>query len=197
MEDEYATIVYAELAPNIFVPTEWPIQGLEDLIVTLAKRIIARFNVLSPIVQVKNIPTRLIRRVYVNNSGYFFQKVSKKEMIGAYVYNIVPPKKGDEILIEINSGSNIDHESCQNNPVEVPSEVNMTSSSLVPSRFSEETSRNIDDNEHTSRRCLSRKIKRLVFWMRQMLRYQIECASAIPTLESQCFSGNKKHARYI
>lgn len=78
MEDEFATVVSVEVVPNIFVPIEWPIEGLENLIVTLAKKIIARFNFLSPIVQVKNIPTRLIRRIYMNTPAYFFQKVSKK-----------------------------------------------------------------------------------------------------------------------
>ncbi|XP_014299758.1 uncharacterized LOC103579078 isoform X1 [Microplitis demolitor] len=170
MEDEFATVVSVEVVPNIFVPIEWPIEGLENLIVTLAKKIIARFNFLSPIVQVKNIPTRLIRRIYMNTPAYFFQKVSKKEMIGAYVYNIVLPKEGNSILIEINSGSNINNGSCQNYPVKVPSEITMTSYSLMPSRFmlglnkyytsSKETSRDIDDNKLVLRRRLLRKMKR-------------------------------------
>ncbi|XP_008558595.1 uncharacterized LOC103579078 isoform X2 [Microplitis demolitor] len=160
MEDEFATVVSVEVVPNIFVPIEWPIEGLENLIVTLAKKIIARFNFLSPIVQVKNIPTRLIRRIYMNTPAYFFQKVSKKEMIGAYVYNIVLPKEGNSILIEINSGSNINNGSCQNYPVKVPSEITMTSYSLMPSRFIKETSRDIDDNKLVLRRRLLRKMKR-------------------------------------
>ncbi|AEE09587.1 conserved hypothetical protein [Cotesia vestalis bracovirus] len=103
MEVKYVAIHHRELATYILVPKQWP-KRANSLILTLSEQIIAQFNQVSPIVKMCDIPTRLICRVDDSGFYYIFNKVSKEEMIGAFVYNIVVPDSNEDIEIEIFSG---------------------------------------------------------------------------------------------
>nr|AOH69158.1 hypothetical protein A6F54_89 [Microplitis mediator bracovirus] len=135
MEEEYATIVYVELAENIYVPYEWPIRGIENLILVLAEKIISQFGFASPVLQVKNIPTRLMRRTKTTGSIHVFEKVAKEEMVGSFVYDIVLPKEEDSIHMEMTRGSSIKKGSWPNYVTSFCPRDNKISYHLIPQRF--------------------------------------------------------------
>lgn len=76
MEIHYATIAYVELKKNIHIPNEWPIQGIEGLVLFLAEKIIMNPDPVTPILQVKKIPAKLIRRPTDSGVLHVFKKVS-------------------------------------------------------------------------------------------------------------------------
>lgn len=76
MEDNYATITHVELERNILVPLEWPIQGMESTVLSLAKRIILEPDDMTCFLEVQNIPARLVRIPTRTSFINIFQTVS-------------------------------------------------------------------------------------------------------------------------
>lgn len=75
MEVEYVSIHHEELDTYIWLPKEWP-RRANSLLLTLAERIIAQYNQVSPVVKISDISTRLI--CCVNDMGFY------------YIFNKVP-----------------------------------------------------------------------------------------------------------
>uniref|UniRef100_UPI00043FFDCA hypothetical protein n=1 Tax=Microplitis demolitor TaxID=69319 RepID=UPI00043FFDCA len=161
MEEEFATIVYVELAPGILVPYEWPIRGLENLVLTLAKEIIAKDDSVRFILQVKNIPAKLVRHIDRSGFTYIFEKVPAEETIDSYVYDIVLPKEEDSIQVEMFGGSSSDKGSWPNYATSVDPRSNKTSYYLTPPQLHGETLRSMDTNTHALRRRLTRNIQQM------------------------------------
>lgn len=61
----------------IMVPNQWPVRA-EPILMTLVEKIMVRFNDLSPIVRVNNMPTRLVRRDVPAGSFYVFDQVTER-----------------------------------------------------------------------------------------------------------------------
>lgn len=77
MEADYLAIQLETVETYILVPKKWPTRA-HSLLLMLAEKIIAQFNYVSPIVQIYNVPTRLMCRVHDYGFYYIFKKVSKK-----------------------------------------------------------------------------------------------------------------------
>lgn len=77
MEVEYIAIHHKELGTYILIPKEWP-KRANNLVLTLAEQIILHFYRVNPIVQVRDIPTRLIYRACDSGFYYVFSKVTKE-----------------------------------------------------------------------------------------------------------------------
>lgn len=75
--DESKTFEYVKLANNIFIPAEWPISGLDKLVLTLARKIIDQNNGISSILQLKDIPAKLVTQTVNSGLVHVFEKVSK------------------------------------------------------------------------------------------------------------------------
>ncbi|XP_057321124.1 uncharacterized protein LOC130664940 [Microplitis mediator] len=161
MEEEFATIVYVELAPSILVPYEWPIRGLESLVLTLAEEIIAQDDSVKSILQVKNIPAKLIRHIDSSGFTYVFEKVPTEETVGCYVYDIVLPKDEDSIRVDMSGGSSSHKGSWPNYVTSVSPRSNKTSYYLTPPQLHAEMLRSMDTNTHALRRRLTRNIKQM------------------------------------
>lgn len=73
--EEFAT--YVKLTSDILVPRDWPLDGIEKLVLALARKIIDEWDNSNPILQVRDIPTRLIVQSDLNGVMRVFQKVSK------------------------------------------------------------------------------------------------------------------------
>lgn len=67
---------YAELRKDIFVPSEWPLDGIDRLVLTLAEKIIKEDNSVNSILQVKGIPAKLVTLINNDYFVYVFKKVS-------------------------------------------------------------------------------------------------------------------------
>ncbi|KAG8040271.1 hypothetical protein G9C98_000842 [Cotesia typhae] len=106
MFDQYAIIMHEKLDLIYMVPNEWPART-EMLLMDLVEKIIEQFEVSSPIVRINDVSTRLIRYSSPGGVYYVFDRVAKKEIIGAYAYDIVVPEDGGAIRLEITSGSTL------------------------------------------------------------------------------------------
>ncbi len=67
---------YVELTKDIFVPFEWPLDGIDKLVLTLAEKIIKDDNSVNSILQVKEIPAKLVTLINNNYCVYVFEQVS-------------------------------------------------------------------------------------------------------------------------
>ncbi|CAD6244519.1 GSCOCT00013377001.2-RA-CDS [Cotesia congregata] len=106
MFDQYAIIMHERLDLIYMVLNEWPARA-EVLLMNLVEKIIEQFEFSSPIVRINDVPTRLIRYSPPGGVYYVFERVAKKEIIGAYAYDIVVPEDGGAIRLEITSGSTL------------------------------------------------------------------------------------------
>lgn len=77
MEVEYVSIHHQVLDTYILVPKEWPMRA-NSLLLTLAERIIAQYNQVSPVVKINDISTRLICRMNDITFYYIFNKVPEE-----------------------------------------------------------------------------------------------------------------------
>ena len=73
--EKFAT--YVKLASDVLVPPDWPLDGIDKLVLTLARKIIDDCDNANPILQVRDIPTRLIVESDLSGVMHVFQKVSK------------------------------------------------------------------------------------------------------------------------
>ncbi|XP_057331827.1 uncharacterized protein LOC130671761 isoform X2 [Microplitis mediator] len=160
MEKQYATIFYKELGVYIVVPSEWPGRA-ENLVLTLAERIIEQFDYVSPILQINNIPTRLSRCINMLGTYYIFEEVSKNEMMGAFTFNVDVPQNGDSIKIEITSGKNLDNDTWSNNETCVLPDVSRISHQPIFTKLCGNVLSSIDNNKSTVHRRLLRSIKQI------------------------------------
>lgn len=73
-----ATVLYVKLNPDILVPIEWPLSGINSIVLKLATEIIMQNDHVDPILQVDGIPARMDR--YFDEHGYYyvFHKISTK-----------------------------------------------------------------------------------------------------------------------
>ncbi|XP_057320795.1 uncharacterized protein LOC130664736 [Microplitis mediator] len=105
VDEQRGYVVYVELAPNILVPKEWPIRGIETFLLQVIEKLINHSQHASPILQVTNIPARLVKRETIKGICYIFKTVSNEQTIGAYIYEIVIPEDRSNNTVEIISGS--------------------------------------------------------------------------------------------
>ncbi|ABK63316.1 hypothetical protein [Cotesia plutellae polydnavirus] len=105
MEDNYATITHVELERNILVPLEWPIQGMESTVLSLAKRIILEPDDMTCFLEVQNIPARLVRIPTRTSFINIFQTVSHEELADAIRCDGAFPRDEHSVKIDIPSGS--------------------------------------------------------------------------------------------
>lgn len=75
MEEHYATIAYVELKHNIHIPLEWPIQGIEKIVLFLAEKIIMEPDPPPCFLEIQNIPTKIVRRITRSGFINIFQKI--------------------------------------------------------------------------------------------------------------------------
>lgn len=78
VDEQSENVVYVELAPNILVPQEWPICRIETFLLKVIEKLINHCQHTNPILQVTNIPARLVRREAINGMCYIFKKVSNE-----------------------------------------------------------------------------------------------------------------------
>lgn len=78
MEEVFAEIAYVELAPDIIVPYEWPVNRVHDVVLSSAKEVIAQNTCEDPILQVDGIPARLYRYVKEHRFYHVFKKISRE-----------------------------------------------------------------------------------------------------------------------
>lgn len=68
---------YVRLASDILVPAEWPLGGIDKLVLALARKIIDEGDDVTPILQVRDVPTKLIRQADLAGVMRVFQRVPK------------------------------------------------------------------------------------------------------------------------
>lgn len=69
--------IYVELANDILIPLEWPLDGIQELVLSLARKIISQDNGISSILQIKGIPAKLVTQKINSGFVHVFEKVSK------------------------------------------------------------------------------------------------------------------------
>ncbi|CAD6243629.1 GSCOCT00014237001.2-RA-CDS [Cotesia congregata] len=106
MEEVFAKIAFVELAPNIIVPYEWPVDRIYNVVLRSAEEVIMQNTHEDLILQVDGIPARLYRNVKKHRFYHVFKKISKEDMCGCYVYDIALSEDQNTITLEESSGTN-------------------------------------------------------------------------------------------
>ncbi|CAG18435.1 hypothetical protein CcBV_32.4 [Bracoviriform congregatae] len=78
MEEVFAKIAFVELAPNIIVPYEWPVDRIYNVVLRSAEEVIMQNTHEDLILQVDGIPARLYRNVKKHRFYHVFKKISKE-----------------------------------------------------------------------------------------------------------------------
>ncbi|CAD6244514.1 GSCOCT00013376001.2-RA-CDS [Cotesia congregata] len=87
---EFSTAKYVQLPNRVFVPSEWPVKGLESFLSKLTKLVIDDVTSDRVIVlQVQDIPTILVCCGEGEETQYFFQRISSPGQTEAYVIDVV------------------------------------------------------------------------------------------------------------
>lgn len=67
---------YVEVTKNVLVPSRWPLSNIKTLVVTLVRKIINENKNVFSILQVNDIPTKLITRKNESDYVHVFEEVS-------------------------------------------------------------------------------------------------------------------------
>ncbi|KAG8039937.1 hypothetical protein G9C98_004546 [Cotesia typhae] len=67
---------YVEVTKNVLVPSRWPLSNIKTLVVTLVRKIINENKNVFSILQVNDIPTKLITRKNKSDYVHVFEEIS-------------------------------------------------------------------------------------------------------------------------
>nr|CCQ19233.1 conserved hypothetical protein BV8 [Cotesia sesamiae Kitale bracovirus] len=124
---------YVEVTKNVLVSSRWPLSNIKTLVVTLVRKIINENKNVFSILQVNDIPTKLITRKNESDYVHVFEEISGTETMDAYIYEIVLPKDEANIRRKRISGNSRSNESWPDYVVSVSTKGNKISYYLMPS----------------------------------------------------------------
>lgn len=67
---------YVEVTKSVFVPSRWPMSNIKTLVVTLVRKIINEKKNVFSILQINDIPAKLITRKNKSDCVHVFEEVS-------------------------------------------------------------------------------------------------------------------------
>ncbi|KAH0547122.1 hypothetical protein KQX54_017167 [Cotesia glomerata] len=123
---------YVLLTKDILVPSGWPLDGIDRLVLTLAEKIINENNSVNSILQVKDVPAKLVTLINNDDFVYVFEQVSITETVGSYLYEIVLPKEEASIRRRTFSGNSFINQSWPDYAISVSTRAQKTSYYLMP-----------------------------------------------------------------
>ncbi|CAD6243648.1 GSCOCT00014240001.2-RA-CDS [Cotesia congregata] len=132
-------LYYVKLTKDIFVPSGCPLDCIDRLVLTLAEKIINENNRVNSILQVKDIPAKLVTLKNNDDFVFVFEQVSITETVGSYLYEIVIPKEEASIRRRTFSGNSFINESWPDYAISVFTKAKRISYYLMPLRLKEVT----------------------------------------------------------
>ncbi|XP_074096881.1 uncharacterized protein LOC141526045 [Cotesia typhae] len=124
---------YVEVTKNVLVPSRWPLSNIKTLVVTLVRKIINENKNVFSILQVNDIPTKLITRKNKSDYVHVFEEISGTETMDTYIYEIVLPKDEANIRRKRITGNSRSNKSWPDYVVGVSTKSNKISYYLMPS----------------------------------------------------------------